>query len=371
MSKVLIPFSVIICLLIPIIPAFSGDVKAPLKDYPALTGDEPLQPAPYYPTQPRTITQSPGDTAGFTQYDFQTNGSVGNRIAIDSLGNVHVSWMKGMPYPSVRQVYYNCYTPTGWTNPGTGSPVSSRNGDGFTSISVTSDNIAAIAYHNSTAESLSLALDAYNCLGSFGYSFPANRVDTFYSVWPNLTVGQNGYIHMTSTTRNGGMNLYNRSTDGGITWTPPFRVDTTTSISTIITSSPVSNKVAIVYLHQNPDSMVSTTYDVYYIQSLDGTTWDWANGKVNVTNYGPDRDSLSGGSDVDAVYDYNDNLHIVWNAHWLSGGFYYFSSWLYHYSPATGIITEIIKSDSLWPSTGCATGAWNWHFSKMSLGAQP
>jgi hypothetical protein len=170
MFKVLILSTFIACLLIPIIPAFSGDVKAPIKDYPALTGDEPFQPALYYPTQPRTITQSPGDTAGFTQYDFQTNGSVGNRIAIDSLGNAHVSWMNGMPYPSQRRVYYNCYTSSGWTSPGTGSPVSSRNGDGYTSISVTSDNIAAVVYHNSTAESLSLALDVYNCLGSFSYS---------------------------------------------------------------------------------------------------------------------------------------------------------------------------------------------------------
>ncbi len=349
-------------------PVVLADVKAPIKNYPALTGDELLPDVPYYPTTPGLVTDSPGELVGYTQYDFQTNGSTGNRVAIDNLGSVHVAWMKGMPYPAQRRVYFNCKTSTGWIYPETGSPVNSANGDGYCNVSATSDGRTAVAYHNSSAENLSYALDAFNCLGSFSYSHPPADIDTFYLVWPYMTISLNGYTHFTATTRYGSTTGYTRTADG-INWTPIAIVDTNVSISTVITSSPVSNKVAIVYVHQNPDSMVSTTYDIYYIQSLDGITWDWAGGKVNVTHYGPDDDSLSAGSDVDAVYDYNDNLHIAWNAHWTSGNYYYYLSWLYHYSTAPGVITEVIKSDSLWPSAGCDFGGWNWHYSKMSLGA--
>jgi hypothetical protein len=33
--------------------------------------------------------------AGDTYYDYQTNGTVGKMIAVDSLGGVHVTWMDG------------------------------------------------------------------------------------------------------------------------------------------------------------------------------------------------------------------------------------------------------------------------------------
>lgn len=68
-----------------------------------LTGDEPVGPVQYVPSTPRTIC-SPGDTMGFTQYDYQTNGSTGRRAAVDAAGGVHFDWMCGDPYPSVRNV---------------------------------------------------------------------------------------------------------------------------------------------------------------------------------------------------------------------------------------------------------------------------
>lgn len=348
------------------------EVKAPIINYPTLAGDEPISIAPYHPTNPSLITVSPGDTIGWTQYDYQTNGSTGNRVVIDRLGNAHFAWMNGHPYPTIRHIFFNCITMGGQLYPGTGSQTSFRNGDGYTSIAVTPGNQAVIAYHNTLtvgAESLFIATDADNCLGAFNYFRPPSRFSGLYGVWPTITINQNGNIHVSMTTRTSSLVGYTRSTDDGATWSAVQMIDTSGSISQIITSSPVSNKTAIVYTRRNVDRLrPDTMSDIYYIQSPDGLTWDVRNGRINVTHYDIDDDSVSAGSDLDAIYDYNDNLHIIWNAHWTSSGYYYYLSWLYHYSPASATITQIIKSDSLWPSSGCATGGWNWHYCKMSMG---
>jgi hypothetical protein len=359
--------------LLPVIAAGAATVtKAPLINYPALTGNETMPGATYHPTTPGMLLQSPGDTAGWTQYDYQTNGSTGNRVVVDAQRNVHFSWMNGNPYPSVRHVYYNCYDNTGsWIYPNVGTSVSYRSGDGYTNISSLPDAKAGVAYHNfaTGAETLYYAVDVASCLATFDYFRPPNRTQGLVGAWPYITIQGNGNVHVTSTTQAGSIVLYTRSTDDGTTWASLQIADTSGSISQVITSSPVSNKVAIAYTRTNPDDMVATTSDIYYIESSDGLTWDWRNGRVNVTDYGPDTDSLSAGSDIDAIYDYNDNLHIVWNAHWVSGGFYYYLSWLYHYSQTPGNITEIIRSDSSWLDGGCATGGWNWHYCKMSIGS--
>jgi len=363
-----------ISIMLLVLPSMSNalDVRAPLKEYPARDGTEQIPDLTYFPTAPGGLILSPGDTVGWTQYDYQTNGSTGNRVVVDASGVVHCSWMNGDPYPSIRRVFYNCKTSGGWSYPGSGTPVSYRSGDGYTNISSTPDSRAGIAYHNfaTGAETLYYALDIAGCLGTFDYYRPPNRAQGLVGAWPYITIQGNGNIHVTSTTQTGSVTFYTRSTNSGVNWTPVQRVDTLTGISQIITSSPVSNKVAIVYVRDNPDDMAGTTGDIYYIQSNDGLTWDWVDGRVNVTNYGPDEDSLSASSDLDAVYDFNDNLNIVWNAHWeVNNSYYYFMSWLYHFSVSSGNITEIIHSDSLWDIGGCDWGGWNWHYCKMSIGS--
>ena len=51
---------------------------APPKLLKALTGNEPLPNVPFYPYQPGTITDM--EVVGTTVYDYQTNGSSGNRV---------------------------------------------------------------------------------------------------------------------------------------------------------------------------------------------------------------------------------------------------------------------------------------------------
>ncbi len=334
-----------------------------------LTGDEPMPDVPYYPSSSTILTN---EQAGTTQYDYQSNGSTGRRIVIDNQGNIHVAWMKGMPYPSTRHIYFNCKTSTGWTSPETGSQANfGVSGSGYTQIDATTDDRSTITYHRAPvgSESLFVAIDAFTCLASFEYKRPPSRNAGQAFLWPYIAVDNQNRIHVVAS-HNAATGapqpfMYTRSTDVGQTWSTLQRVDTLEVISPIVVASRVSDRVAIVYNHAT-DTASQWKNNVYYIQSTDGVTWDWRNGKVNVTHYGQGGDSLFAYTDVSALYDYNDNLHLLWNAQYVTTGIYY-SSQLLHFDSNSGTVHQIAQFDSTWPSAGCEFGAWNWGFAKMSL----
>ena len=73
----------------------------PVTENKIIRGDEPMpegQPIPY---TPNAITESPGTIVGYTYYDYQTNGSSGNRVALCSDGSLYFCWMNllSWPYP--------------------------------------------------------------------------------------------------------------------------------------------------------------------------------------------------------------------------------------------------------------------------------
>jgi hypothetical protein len=319
--------------------------------------------------------QSPGDTVGWTQYDMQTNGSSGHRIAVDDQGGVHFTWMKGAPYPTRRGTHYNFMSADGnWRWPGSGIPVSYGNRSGFPQMDVMSDGRAAIVYHNASiagAESLFLAIDQAEGIGDFTYFHPPGRSDSGYLVWPYMKIDRSDRIHLIG---HAGLSVgdlelcYTRSENGGTTWVGVQSVDTLAMASSMVTNSPVSGKVAIVYTHPFYDNTLWMN-DVYYIQSPDGLFWDWVGGKINVTHYAQSPDSMKAYVDCDAVYDYNDNLHIVWNAVRLTWqGFVADTTYLFHYSTGTGVITKIAQSRP-YGDWDCDLGVWNLDICKMSIGA--
>jgi hypothetical protein len=315
------------------------------------------------------FAQSPGDTVGTTQYIYQSNGSTGHRIAVDDSGGVHFAWMHAHPYPNNRDIYYNFLNNNGWLNPGVGEQVSFRNRDGYTQIAVTSDNRALIAYHNVVnAESVFCAVDAAPYLGAFVYYRVLNQLGNDTMMWPYVSVDRNNRIHLVaSASSNIGESFpigYTRSTDFGLTWTIPLPVDTLRCYSAMITSSSVSDKVAIVYTH--PLDSVQNRNDLYFIESQDGINWDFSE-KSNVTHYGG-ADSLFAYTDVDAIYDYNDDLHIIWNAQYVTPSGISDRAFLLHYDTESGTISEVCHVDV--PHViGCAFGSWNLAINKMSISA--
>jgi hypothetical protein len=316
--------------------------------------------------------QSPGDTVGITDHPTQSIGSTGYRVAVDHAGNVHFAWINATSFPTNRQVFYNYYSSGSLTWPGTGTEVSNRNGDGFPQIAVNSGNRAVIVYHNpsANAESVYCAIDAAPGIGSFNYSRPPNRLPGNNRLfWPFLAVDRGDRIHVVATAYTDVNTApqpfgYTRSSDGGISWTTLVAVDTLRTVSPIIVSSQVSNRVAIVYCHPTDTSRVRN--DVYYIQSEDGTTWDFIDGKINITEYGHNGDSLFAQSDLDAAYDYNDNLHVAWNAGYVTQNGVSDRIFLYHTNIAWDYNSEITYFDFPGASR-CLIEGGNLALSKISI----
>jgi hypothetical protein len=378
MTRKLLVFMTVAALLILAGTAISADLTKTMP-MPAkqklLTGDEIVPNVQYVPSS-SIVTDSPGEIIGASQYDYQSNGSSGRRVVVDSQGGLHFAWMNGHPYPGTRHIYFNCISSTGSPFPGVGQQVSFRNRDGYTQIAITNDDRAAIVYHNAAttgAESLFIATDASTCLGAFDYHRIPNRLGGGNTIlWPYIAVDRTGNIHVvaSTTTATAGTPApvgYTRSTDDGLTWAALQRVDTLEDISYNVIASKVSNKVAIIYTHPHDSSQWRE--DIMYVQSSDGLTWDFRNGKVNVTHYGQNGDSLWAYTDLAGLYDYNDDLHLVWNGQFISpssGGIYYGAKMI-HYDVSSGTFTEFAQFDSTWPSAGCGFGVWNWTFGKMSL----
>ena len=319
------------------------------------------------------IAQSPGDTAGITQFPIQCNGSTGHRIALDANGTTHVVWTRSYPNLNNRSIWYNCYSNGDFSFPAGGTSISRANRDGYCQLAIDDQNRACVVFHNTAhapADSMWLATDAFSCFGTPGFSHIPDRFDGHGYMWPYIARSGNGDLQVIETDTTIHIFAYTRSTDGGTSWTSLQVVDSINFISPIVVASPVSDKVCIAYTRTHFDPVTWTTSDLMYVQSSDGRTWDFANGLMNVTHYGIDSDSVMAGFDIDAIYDYNDNLHFVWQARSQSSLIQYQTK-LMHYGVATGIVSQIGEATPpTWPLTGCAFPSYEWHFAQVSLAVQ-
>jgi hypothetical protein len=325
------------------------------------------------PFQPGTVLDSPGEVIGTTHYDYQTNGSSGNRIAWDSQEGVHVAWMNGIDFWSGdRWVYYNFKDETGvWFWPDVGTQVNTTQGGGYTQLSVLADGRAIPAYHSElNALFTCIGRDALRGFGSFLEIDVPQISGPWDYYWPYEAIDRLDRIHLISsenppTAGDSQIVIYTRSDDDGDNWIDPVMVDTLMDLSTVVTASRVSDKVCIALTHPrdlaNADQFNN---DMCYYESTDGVTWDFNGGMVNVTNY-QTLDTIRAYTDCDAIYDYDDNLHLLWNTPYydeIGGLISEDACFLWHWSEVTGIN---LVADGWWESS---PGAWNRSISKMSLG---
>jgi hypothetical protein len=317
---------------------------------PVASSPEPTATA--VPLKPGLTLDSPGEMIGTTHYDYQTNGSTGTRVVKDYLGGLHFTWTNGVDYwTGNRWVYYNFLDESGiWAWPEVGTQVNSTQGAGYPQVDVLSDGRAAIVY-----DPFTLAIDSLRGLGRFT-EIPGPEP----GAWPYQAIDRADRIHVVYYMNGGPYSLkYTRYEDGG--WTQPQLVDSLVFVSAVITTSNISDRVAIVYTTGDPDDPTQIV-DVFYIESEDGTNWNWSE-KTNITNYQP-QDAIRAFTDLDAVYDLDDNLHIVWNTPYYYEMGYLSSDacLLWHWSQPTGIT---FLADGWWTSS---PGAWNLSISKMSIG---
>ena len=303
----------------------------------------------------------PGEVVGTTQYPVQSSGSASNRIALDVLDGIHITWMSGSS-SSDRNIKYNFRDETGQWLSYDGIQVSEYNGAGYPSIALGADNAAAITYHNISRNYVNLAIDAFRGMGIFTFYDPPDQVPGGNrAFWPQIAISANGDIHllMVEHTQDPGIYpsmIYSRSTDGGTSWTAPEIVASVALLNGCITASP-DGKVGIVYL--NPD--MSGEYsqvknDICYFKSGDGRSWDFSQPQC-VTDYANDDLQIFCPWGIDAVFDNDGDLQITWVTGHIDNDGYFIDevTQLWFYSEQTGYITQIAESSD--PVLDCTYGA--------------
>jgi hypothetical protein len=247
-----------------------------------------------------------------------------------------------------RYVYYNFRSEidSSWTHNPDGTAISAINGTGYVTLDLLSGDETIAAYHSADAIPAhpTVGIDAFRGFGIFT-EFNLNSQDDFFH--PHIARNvDSGRLHMITTSLAGAYALqYTYSSDDGATWSDYTWVDTIDIIGYIIVASPVTDKTAILYCKKNGNEEI---FDVFYNEAADGISWDFRF-PINITEFAAN-DSLSTWTDIDAVYDYNDNLHIVYQAAIVQGGDISLNNTqLRHWSENTG--HNIITTG---PDSGCA-----------------
>jgi hypothetical protein len=354
----------------------------PIQNHELIRGDESMPAVEYYPLSPGFTTDSPGLEIGTTYYDYQTNGSSGNRMVICNDNSKYFCWMKllGWPYPPApRHIYHNWIDAAGNLNPnGFTGQVSANTPSGYTNMDAIYGNRGAITYHIynvSPYNILSVDLDPPG-LGFFDHYdppdelFPQTPNNPGRLYWPYITVDRSNRIHLAASEDSDVLGWfqrlgYTRSSDGGQSWSAVQLVDTVIVISSVLDASPVSDRVVLAY-SRTQDTSTQWYNDIYYVVSENGTVWDFRYGRNNITNYLSDTDSLWAYTDLDVIFDYDDYIHITWNAQHVTDEGIYYRTYLFHWSEETDQITEILHHpDSLWINM---SGVWNRPICKMNMG---
>jgi hypothetical protein len=384
------------------------------------------------------VTVIQHDQWGSTYYDYQQNGSMGRMIAVGPGGYKHMIFHETRgPYSNTtypRYVTYNCKDPlNNWLDPiriDGGTDINA----GYANIGVLHNGRAVVIYHRSFppapayhwATTLALGDKGGICSGSFidKYDVPDWLGSAENGMWPKMGIVYDSqdtdYIHigMTESTPWGdnfrlgyvrchlihGDTLLCETPTGQSGVVSPIKVvpnvpgcgtscpiayfgeceapgvppgEYPNTISLVVATSPVSQKVAIVFTNKRESGANPLNNDVFYFESTNngiewfpqfGGTWPptQVNGMLhNITNY-PTNATERAYMDVAACYDYNDNLHIVWNGCYYDSveGYATYDANLYHWSQATGIS---LVAPGYWDGT--RPGDNNRNISKMSISA--
>jgi len=297
----------------------------------------------------------PGDQIGTTAYDYQANGSFGQRIDVDDSAQAHIDWMwQDYPGQTVRYCAWNARFADGSYY---GETQACPSYTGYVQLDVTQDanpddQRSVIVYHEFGAPNyLSfMDIDGGNLWGAWPND--PHTVNVNNSVWPYICVtGNNNIVIATGDFSTNEQHLY-LSTDAGVNWTSLADFDSCATLSQFLRASHNSDKVVYVHTQFITDSVASGQLDnnVYYMLSTDGgQTWGT---HTNITNYAPS-DSIRAYCSVNAVFDANDDLHIAWSGRRVTDN-YYEASKIYHWDEVSGNI-HIVSSPSTYYSD---PGGW-------------
>lgn len=390
-----------------------GAKKPPVDKEQRFKFEHKLKPAPeptisQYPLttpQPQTFRFYTGDTLGFTYYDYQHNNSQRRQMANDYNRNLHFSWMNliGPDMANYRYVDYNCrYNDGTWLGAMHVTP--GGDGGGYCGLDILPDSREVLAFHRCHGSPhpdfantyISIERTAPGAGGFRHYDIPdsvAGRSERL--VWPYIgiaKVGTPAYIHITNFSPDdfaGYVRCYQdpSAPDTLMCQSPgwpsaikvrpgqvlePNKVLYHFPADSILTynaapvaTSPVSEKVAIVW-YDETEGAAWYKGEIYYVESsTNGDDW-MTNGNCGtihqITNYGDNdwEDYWTYYTEIAAVYDYDDVLHIIWTTT-RTDSIHVVTLW--HWSLVTGI--REISSRRAYDQY---CGAWNGAIAKPTIG---
>lgn len=389
--------------------------KVKISELKENVADESINPVKNIEYQPHMLTKpvftnSPGTIAGYTRWETQHNGTMSRMIALDSLSGIHFNWTDGLqgdPYVD-RYVDYNYLNPSGnWLGAVHVTPPITAGG--FTGIAgILPDGREVLCFHQTVVSEqapwfTTLAIE--KTTGGLGDFYRYDLPDSIPGVrtreqWPKAVLDSLNDVHVVMFQASGetrpqalGYTRCHLEDTTLICEAPgidtvrippntqisdPLKnrcalFDSSGIISLTVVTSPVSKKVDIIYTKYTNQNKSPSFGDVYYIESTNGGQ-DWINAgsfagieKHNITHY-TINDTLRAYCDLAAVYDYNDNLHILWTTpgYWeAQDSATTDACFLWHWSQATGIN---LVANGWKPSK---PGFNNRTISKMSIGVNP
>ncbi len=268
---------------------------------------------------------------GYTWYDYQHNGSIGNMIRHDSQGYTHFIWMRGYnSNNNPRHAVYNYLTPDGALD---NDPAEEENDNqvdagtnsGYTCMDILPADQRAIGFYHVRGHveddpayvGTGQSTDWGYSMGAFQSSHPSSWPD-IQLIWPHGAVDQQNRSHIIATEYRGEdedapmwqrVGYWTGSPDDDFLnwgWNAdlngmPVNVDTTGAITAVAAASPQSNKVALAWHHNRVGTEMlqpngdwelarggwQRNNDIRYIIDEDGQNWDWDNGIQSMTKILP------------------------------------------------------------------------------------
>ena len=344
---------------------------------------------------------------GTTWYDIQHNGTCGRQIQVDSEGWIQLVWMNGEDNGAVhRHIWYNAMDPTDLLLFPDGVRVDQSTRSGYAVMEVHSDNRAMPTFHQESPTSTNfhtaLAFDYFPRTGAFfAQDMPwvwEGPLD-LEVIWPHMDRDMSDKYHILSTENPATLVAgdpqrvyYSRANFNPLTFqiTPETAeqqyVAWTEVIASDVAASPVSDKVAIGWMHFPATGPDTTQYDndLIICVSEDGYTWDFMD-TVNVTNWIPvdssylpndtlraNQDTLRCYTDMSLLYDYNNVLHAFFStrAYWeLNGTISVGNSFIWHWDEYYNVFSMI--ANGYYDNGYYAPGAWNMYVNRSEGAVDP
>ncbi|MBI4535814.1 MAG: exo-alpha-sialidase, partial [Ignavibacteriae bacterium] len=326
----------------------------------AVTGEEVIQtmsPSKYQ--YPKTYAIGPGDSIGFTTYDYGSNGGPNHNVINYGDGTFSIGRMAAQTTGTPDRGTWFAHSTTGGTTwPALAKVEAARQGwgniDQFRSAA--GAGIEVVVAHAGLAVNVDVAKGA-------GSWVPGTTASTAGSTWPRLAIGGDLNVHILAGPNPPTAFYYSRSTDAGFSFSPvDMPVLTTASANADGWDiAAKDNKVVLVGAGSGSDIIIQVSTDNGNSWSTQ-TIYDVAGtGELPLGQEQPQPDGS-----VSVIMDNAGNIHVTWGNFMAVGDsfsnpvlFYSFEAGPMHWSSATG--TRTLVSESPVQDTSIANFSIPWH----------